>query len=136
MRILHLCADRGIPVRGHKGAAVHVRALADALVQAGHTVTIFSPRPGPAGGPAPLAEIVECPLPEVDAVHGLHGSEANDRQAQAYAAVLAKATIAWLADNARDAIYERYSLWSDAGARLRAATGLPLVLEVNAPLRA
>ena len=25
MRIMYLCADRGIPVRGYKGAAVHVR---------------------------------------------------------------------------------------------------------------
>ena len=33
-----------------------------------------------------------------------------------------------------DFIYERYSLWSDVGARLAEATGLPFVLEVNAPL--
>ena len=139
MRILYLSADRGIPVRGHKGAAVHVRALADALVQAGHTVTIFTPRPGPADGPAPLAEIVHCPLPEQGAghgLHGLHGSEEIDYQAQAYTGVLVDAALAWLAENPCDAIYERYSLWSDAGARLRAAAGLPFVLEVNAPLRA
>ncbi len=155
MRILYLNADRGIPVRGHKGAAVHVRALTDALVQAGHIVTIFTPRPGPADGPAPLAQIVHCPLPELETAHGLHGLNGSEdleparaglltepagftahHQAQAYAGVLADAALAWLADNPCDAIYERYSLWSDAGARLRAATGLPLVLEVNAPLRA
>lgn len=139
MRILYLSADRGIPVRGHKGAAVHVRALADALVNAGHTVTIFTPRPGPANGPAPLAEIVHCPLPDLGTgheLHGFHGPEATDGQAQAYAGVLADAALAWLADNPCDVIYERYSLWSDAGARLRAATGLPMILEVNAPLRA
>ncbi len=33
-----------------------------------------------------------------------------------------------------DFVYERYSLWSDVGARLAEATGLPFVLEVNAPL--
>lgn len=136
MHLLYLCADRGIPIRGHKGAAVHVRALADALAQAGHRVTIFTPRPGPADGPAPLAQIIHCPLPELKTDHGLHASEETTRQAQAYAGELADAALAWLADNACDAIYERYSLWSDAGARLRAATGLPLVLEVNAPLRA
>ncbi len=130
MRILYLCADRGIPVRGHKGAAVHVRSLTDALVQAGHAVTIFTPRPGPADGPAPLAEIVDCS-------HAVATAEAvTTNGAQAFADGLTGAALAWLAENPCDAIYERYSLWSDAGARLRAAAGLPLVLEVNAPLRA
>ena len=63
MNILYLCADRGIPIRGHKGAAVHVRAMADAFQQAGHTVTILTPRPGSVDGPAPRAEIVEIPMP-------------------------------------------------------------------------
>lgn len=129
MHILYLSADRGIPVRGHKGAAVHVRALTDALVTAGHRVTVFTPRPGPVDGPTSCAEVIACPLP------AMTGDDA-DRQAQAYPSVLVAAALAWLADNPCDAIYERYSLWSDAGARLRAATGLPLVLEVNAPLRA
>ena len=134
MNILYLCADRGIPIRGHKGAAVHVRALSDGLVQAGHTVTILTPRPGPDDGPAPLAAIIEAPMPEV---LGAAGSEAErrDRQAQIYTHTLTAAALEWLAHNPCDAIYERYSLWSDTGARLRAATGLPLVLEVNAPLR-
>lgn len=116
MHILYLCADRGIPVRGHKGAAVHVRALTDALVQAGHTVTILTPRPGPEEGPAPRAEVVAVP--------------------SADAGALTAAALDWLAANPCQLLYERYSLWSDAGARLAAAAGLPLVLEVNAPLRA
>ncbi|MDI9379779.1 MAG: glycosyl transferase family 1, partial [Verrucomicrobiota bacterium] len=63
MRILYLCADRGIPVRGNKGASVHVRAMANAFAHAGHAVTILTPRPGPADGPAVSAEIVEAPVP-------------------------------------------------------------------------
>lgn len=136
MNILYLCADRGIPVRGHKGAAVHVRAMADAFSQAGHAVTILTPRPGPADGPAPQAEIVEVPMPPEAA-----GDEAG-RAAQtwAYAGILADGASAMIAGEGSepsprfDFIYERYSLWSDAGAQLVAATGLPLVLEVNAPL--
>lgn len=131
MHILYLSADRGIPVRGHKGAAVHVRALTDALLMAGHRVTIFTPRPGPTDGPTPRAEVIDCPLPTVAA----DDASAADCQAQAYTSVLVAAALAWLASNPCDAIYERYSLWSDAGARLRAVTGLPLILEVNAPLR-
>jgi hypothetical protein len=81
-----------------------------------------------------LAAIIEAPMPEV---LGAAGSEAErrDRQAQIYTHTLTAAALDWLAHNPCDAIYERYSLWSDTGARLRAATGLPLVLEVNAPLR-
>lgn len=134
MRLLYLCADRGIPIRGDKGAAVHVRTLTDALVRAGHTVTILTPRPGPADGPAPLAALRHVPLPELP-TGGLDPDAARDRQAQAYAGVLASAAAELLAAAPFDAIYERYSLWSDAGARLARATGLPLVLEVNAPLR-
>jgi glycosyltransferase involved in cell wall biosynthesis len=134
MHLLYLCADRGIPIRGHKGSAVHVRAFSDALVHAGHTVTILTPRPGPADGPAPLATIIDCPLPDLPD-DGTDRATRRDRQAQAYAGALTDVALAWLANNPCDAIYERYSLWSDVGARLRTATGLPLVLEVNAPLR-
>ncbi|MEW5989150.1 MAG: glycosyltransferase family 4 protein, partial [Chloroflexota bacterium] len=120
MNILYLCADTGIPIRGDKGAAVHVRALTDALVRAGHTVTIATPRPGPADGPAPNATITE-----VGGDWGIRGlSEA-----------LVSAAARLLEQSPYDFIYERYSLWSDAGARLARESGLPLVLEVNAPLR-
>lgn len=135
MRILYLSADRGIPVRGHKGAAVHVRALTDALVVAGHRVAIFTPRPGPAEGPAPLAELVCCPLPHRETGPGGDGAADAEAEAQVAAGLLVDAALAWLADHPCDGIYERYSLWSDAGARLKRATGLPLILEVNAPLR-
>ncbi len=130
MNILYLCADRGIPIRGHKGAAVHVRALAEAFTRAGHTVTILTPRAGPADGPAPLAALVEVPLPPAVG----DDAPARDRQSQAYAEVLYRAALEQLTRHPSDFIYERYSLWSDVGARLSQATGLPLVLEVNAPL--
>jgi len=158
MNILYLCADRGIPIRGHKGAAVHVRAMTDAFVRAGHTVTIMTARPGPADGPAPRAEIITIPLPP-SPVGEADDAAARDRQSQAHAHRLYTAALYLLArrsfgkaqdrpfDKARDKpfgkaqdrpfdfIYERYSLWSDVGARLARETGLPLVLEVNAPLR-
>ncbi len=128
MNILYLCADRGIPIRGHKGAAVHVRALIAAFDQLGHAVTLLTPRPGPADGPAPLARLLEVPLPEAL-------DPAPEAQAQAYADRLTDAALAELRQHPYDLIYERHSLWSDAGARLTRITGVPLVLEVNAPLR-
>lgn len=131
MNILYVCADRGIPIRGHKGASVHVRALTDAMAAAGHAVTILTLRPGPDDGPSPRATLVACPLPPADEAT----PAALDRQARAGADRLTALALAWLKTHPCDLIYERYSLWSDAGARLRAATGLPLALEVNAPLR-
>lgn len=129
MNILYLCADRGIPVRGHKGAAVHVRAMTQAFARAGHAVTLLTPRPGPDDGPAFDARLVAVDLPEVN----------GGDSAESVAAANERLVAAALAHAPFDLIYERYALWSDAGARLSARlsarTGVPLVLEVNAPLR-
>ncbi len=133
MNILYISADRGIPVRGHKGAAVHVRALTTAFAHLGHTVTILTPRPGPADGPAPAATLLEVPLPALLA--GVDEPTAQEHQAQAYNERLYVAAHKHLAQGGFDMIYERYSLWSDVGARLAQAVPLPFVLEVNAPLR-
>lgn len=140
MNILYVCADPGIPIRGYKGAAVHVRALTDAFVRAGHGVTILTPQPGPADGPAPLADLIVVPpflspLPYPLSPSSLseEGDEGGSRARQTEA--LFAAALEQMEKRAFDFIYERYSLWSDVGARLVQATGRPLVLEVNAPLR-
>jgi glycosyltransferase involved in cell wall biosynthesis len=51
------------------------------------------------------------------------------------AGVLYEAAHSLMQNEAIDLIYERYSLWSAVGARLARESGLPLVVEVNAPLR-
>ncbi|MCA9995473.1 MAG: glycosyltransferase [Anaerolineales bacterium] len=128
MNILYLSADRGIPVRGHKGASVHVRMLSNAFAAAGNHVTIVTPRPGPDDGPAPQATLLTAPLlTHHDQPMGVFVEQCSN---SLYEFCLAK-----LNHQPYDAIYERYSLWSDVGARLSEATGLPLLLEVNAPLR-
>ena len=128
MNILYLSADRGIPVRGHKGASVHVRMLSNAFAAAGHRVTIVTPRPGPDDGPAPHATLLTAPLlTHHDQPMGVFVEQCNNS--------LYEFCLAELQRQPYDAIYERYSLWSDVGARLSEATGLPLLLEVNAPLR-
>ena len=43
MKILYLCPDAGVPVQGHKGAAVHVRELVAAFARAGHNVILAAP---------------------------------------------------------------------------------------------
>src|SRR5207244_1240313 len=127
MRLLYLTADPGVPVLGHKGASVHVRELATALSRLGVDVAIASPRIEPAGDSI-AAPIALLPIPRVP----LDASRLDLWTAlgEQRAAVLKLAR-----RFEAEAIYERYSLFSDAGVEAAAALGIPHVLEVNAPLR-
>ncbi len=128
MKILYLCADPGIPIRGNKGASVHVRALTDAFSNLGHSVVVLSPRSGPSNGAQLDAHLIEVPV--------AHQSTGNrERAAQAAAESVYQAAGDLLAEEHFDLIYERYSLWSEAGARLALAFGLPYIVDINAPLR-
>ena len=40
MRIVYVCADRGIPLLGDKGASVHLRSLSAALAKRGNEVCL------------------------------------------------------------------------------------------------
>src|SRR5215469_16761854 len=42
MNILYVCADRGIPLCGNKGASAHVRAITGALQRNGHAVVVVT----------------------------------------------------------------------------------------------
>lgn len=141
-RALYLTADRGVPVKGSKGAAVHVRAVVRALTQLGVETLLVTTRRGPADGPALPATIVKT------------GTDAGWKQrVERFARVLrggqplARALLR-LGDNlplyreahrqARawhpDLIYERYALTAFAGSLLARRLGIPHILEVNAPL--
>ncbi|MGI8801714.1 MAG: glycosyltransferase family 4 protein [Solirubrobacteraceae bacterium] len=127
--MLYLSADPGVPVHGAKGASVHVRALVGALHELGHRVTVASPRLEP--GDSPLPEGVQTiAIPAVAPKLALDG-EALDELKRAQTEALSRLVGA----TAIDVIYERYSLHGVAGARLARALGVPLLLEVNAPLR-
>jgi glycosyltransferase involved in cell wall biosynthesis len=127
MRLLNVSCDPGIPVLGHKGASVHVRELASALSHLGAEVAIASPRTEPAGdvldAPIRLLRLprVTPTVPQPELCVAL--------EAQRIEVLKAARTFA------ADAIYERYSLFGDAGIEAAAALGIPHVLEVNAPLR-
>jgi glycosyltransferase involved in cell wall biosynthesis len=129
MRLLYLCADPGVPIFGHKGASVHMRELASAFVAKGAAVVVASPRLGREG--ERMAARVE--LAAIDPVLAAEHSDqialrsAIDRQAEQ----ITNVSRAWQVD----AIYERFSLFSDGGIRAAGQLGLPHALEVNAPLR-
>jgi glycosyltransferase involved in cell wall biosynthesis len=127
MRVLYVSADPGVPVLGHKGASVHVRELATALGRLGAEVAIASARSEPAGDRLD-ARIALFPVPRV--VPG-----APEREVREALATQREALLDWAQRFGADAIYERYSLYSDAGVEAAAALGIPHLLEVNAPLR-
>jgi glycosyltransferase involved in cell wall biosynthesis len=129
MRVLFLSADPGVPVLGHKGASVHVRELIGALHRTGAEVHVASPRVAPEGDrlEAPVAlHAIQPVLPKAHSDAAALGATV-DRQAE---------EVFELAQALRvDAVYERFSLYSAAGARAAAALGVRHVVEVNAPLR-
>jgi glycosyltransferase involved in cell wall biosynthesis len=111
VRIAYICADRGVPVRGTKGASVHVRSLVEALAGNGHDVVVASAR---AAGPNRMPVGVRLlQLPEGDG---------GDWMQQLFE------------DMQIEAVIERYALESGAALEVAAACGLPYILEVNAPL--
>ena len=126
MRIAYLCADRGVPVFGRKGASVHVQGLVGALAGRGAAVELFATR---VGGPAPpgLEGVRLHRLPPV------RDGEPAERERSALAANDGMRR-ALRREGPFDLVYERYSLWSFAGMEHARKAGVPGVLEVNAPL--
>jgi len=122
MRILfhHRTASRD-------GQAVHIDEMVAALRESGNEVRIVAPRPsgeGEAGAQAGWVQRLRTLLPK--AVYEV--------LELAYSLV-AYARLARAAREFKpDAVYERYNLYLLAGVMLRRRTGIPLLLEVNAPL--
>lgn len=148
MKILYLSPDYGIPVLGHKGAAVHVRSMVAALGRAGHQVVLISPMATASGWdtPEPLAakfvhfpasdELLAC-VDTVEAYGELLESQsslAKDLRRILYDRHLATHLLRRYTRVPPDCIYTRAALHSLAPVALSKATGRPLVVELNAPL--
>jgi glycosyltransferase involved in cell wall biosynthesis len=113
LNVLYVCADRGIPLLGHKGASVHVRSITSALQRGGHDVSIAARNvEGDSAAPA-VSRIV------------LLEENVYDAQAQL------KELIASLGI---DIVIERYSLQSGPAQQASKDCGVSVMLEVNAPL--
>ena len=126
MRVASVCADPGVPVFGRKGASVHVQEILRVLLARGAEVDLFCRRTG--GGPEGTLDRVR--------VHELPLRPADDVAARELACLHGDSALAAGLHDAGpvDLVYERYSLWSRAGMTHARATGVPGVLEVNAPL--
>jgi glycosyltransferase involved in cell wall biosynthesis len=127
MRIVYVCADGGIAVFGDKGASVHITAMAGAFQRCGASLHLLCARRGTGTADYPVELVAADPLPHDDRAGKERGHIAN-------AAAIEARLLALYRDWPFDLIYERYSLWSTAGVRAARRLGVPVVVEVNAPL--
>ena len=134
MKICYVCSDLGIPVRGRKGAAAHVRGLVHAFTNLGHDVEILTPRPE---GEQPISGWV-VPIRR-SSLAGELGSEVAKPLGRALGHLWNNMAVeaeleSYVRESRPDLIYERYSPFSVAGGLVAKRHGVPHVLEVNAPL--
>lgn len=136
LRVAYVCTDPGIPVFGTKGASVHAQAVLRALLRRGAEVHLLTPRPG---GPAP-AGLEDVRVHELPAVVGRRDGDATarlaarERSAVASDAAAAPALDSLTGDAPFDLVYERYALWGRTATAWARRSGVPSLLEVNAPL--
>lgn len=147
MKVAYLCADRGIPIAGDKGASVHVREFVTALARLGHDVTLLCSRLG-SGNPHPPARLLELPPDDRPAevtaeiaTRGIAGGEETDSLRREVGKLICDRRLAARAVEVLgrsgivpDILYERYALFHRAGGAIASSFGVPLILEVNAPL--
>lgn len=124
MRIAYICCDPGIPVFGTKGASVHIQEIVRELRSIGHEVALYAVR----SGKHVPDDLTDLEL-HLETVADVEPAEREQAQAHATERIVSRV----IADGA-DLVYERYSLFSTALADITAATGVPGILEVNAPL--
>jgi glycosyltransferase involved in cell wall biosynthesis len=113
VRLVYVCGDKGVPVLGGKGASVHARSITSALARRGHRVTLACVTPGTGNPIPPGVRMVRVPR--------------NPRQQASLIAHL-------IVTEQADGVVERYNLESGPARYASAQLGLPLILEVNAPL--
>ncbi len=159
MNIAYISADFGVPAFGYKGASVHVREMINALAKNGHSIDLYSPaltvKEGSEktskttwpflgtsqGGSISLHPISPGAssnlLAAVGEAESLLGTSTRIRQELRnllYNVTLFERAYNSIQAREVDFIYERYSLFGTAGVNLKEKLGVPLILEVNAPL--
>ena len=131
MRIAYVLLDPGIGVFGTKGASVHVQEVVRTFRTLGHEVSVFCTRTDD-DVPSDLADL---DVTRLEVPRGLDRSQREIvlLRLSDMLADLVTDTVA-ASGQGFDLVYERYSLFSTAGARISQRLDVPLIMEVNAPL--
>jgi glycosyltransferase involved in cell wall biosynthesis len=135
MRVLYVCLDRGIPIGGSKGASIHVAEMLRGLEAEGAQTAIVAR--------SAVADVSQPLFPAEVPARGSTRKPSGGRMARylhrdlrevgfgpRFCRVLRRA----IGEFRPDLIYERYALFRTEGCREARRAGLPLILEVNAPL--
>src|SRR5215468_9120400 len=126
MRIAYITADPGVPVFGSKGCSIHVQEVLRAIAGRGAEIQLFAT--SCAGEPSPgLGKVRLHPLPPAP-----KGDLASREQKCLLSNEPLRATLE--REGPFSLVYERHSLWSFAAMEYARASGMPGLLEVNAPL--
>lgn len=147
MKVLYLSTDLGIDPTGQGGGSIHIRSFIRALADEGHQVALVCSATAACQAiDANLgAEVRLVPLAPWNhmLVRGLHRmNRLAGRPPRGHADFVralhnfrfTRIASAAARELEPDFIYERYSLWGMSGLWLARKLGIPLVLEVNAPL--
>ncbi len=141
LRVAYISADKGIPIGGNKGASVHIRNFCQALKDQGCQVHIFSTR-----DPGELELDFKFPVYTVTPdektspyLWGRPDTKADQNLTREIKSIALNSILTNLVSRLHprlkfDFIYERYSLWSFAGAQLATLLKIPFILEINSPL--
>ena len=133
MRIAYVNADCGIPVFGDKGGSVHIQEMLRAFGALDCELRVVATRLGENSDPEQEERVIVVPGPGRAATDP-SGREGKERGYIAAAEAVGHCLDALYREWPFDMIYERYSLWSVAGIRAGARLGVPVIVEVNAPL--
>ncbi|OGC92052.1 MAG: hypothetical protein A2W25_13765 [candidate division Zixibacteria bacterium RBG_16_53_22] len=140
LNILYFCADRGISIGGTKGASAHIRGFVGALVHAGHKVTAVLRGDRHKGYEQLPFRVIGLPENRPPAKSEFPGHAQGGRHAVSENEEIDQNPhfeqfLRELGSKEKfDFFYERYSLFSIAGLNYVESSGLPFILEVNAPL--
>ena len=148
MKILYLCADRGISLEKHNGATAHFRSLVRAYQSLGHEVLVLTPgnaAPDEIGADVARIEtpgVLDSLLAEVDRpVRREERDSQRVRRRVVHALghiwnnVVSEQEIERQVEQfAPDFVFELYSPFGVAGTITCARLGVPHVLNVHAPL--
>ena len=131
MRVLYVCLDRGIPLGGTKGASIHVEELVRAFDAEGHETVVVTR--SSAGAPKAVRAVFQArveprmrwvPFPTLR----------RDLQELAAGPALRRTVSVVLRAFRPNLVYERYALFRTETVQEAHSAGIPVVLEVNAPL--
>jgi len=125
MRLAYLSTDRGIAFGGHKGAAVHLAEMVEALAKEQVDVLLLV-----ASAEGPVASQANVSVEVIPGVSRIASSE----ERRQYDRELTNWLVQRLAEFRPDAVYERLALYTAAGATAARQLGIPHLVELNAPL--